>query len=914
MNKAIINTLFLLLLSANLVGQSETNDQISQHFKKQLSLFPQEKIYLHTDKNVYVAGEKIWFRAYLVNAASHKPANGSRYIYVELINPIDSLVRRVKIRPSEDDRHYGYLLVDEDLPEGSYSIRAYTNYMKNLDNNYFFHKQIRVGNPSYRRIRLEKEFTYDEAKKRISLSFSLYDQSGSQVRPKKVQLRYGEKELKPRFSKTDKTFNTHFTLINPNVPLYIECGDYKAYLDIPTYLNQYTVGFYPEGGQLIIGQRCKVAFKALAKNGLGIPVTGYIENEQGQKICEFTSLYNGMGAFYLTPEKGHNYHAVCTTTTGETLHIPLPPSPEHALTLKVNNEKDSLYINILSTNNLPERNRYLILHTRGQLQYSFELKNEEDQIVLDKSKLPSGVSSILLLNENLHPVSERLIYCCNTDQATATIKTLQKDYDLRTKVTTLLSASDLSGQLLKGSASIAVTRDGEVIPDSCSSIYTYLLLSSDLQGYIEDPNYYFRESENQSERQKALDILMLTQGWRRYDLSKLLQGDYIRPQYQIEGSFCITGSVTRGALNRPYSRAIIQLMAPQYEFITSTYANERGHFIFKQFESCDSTRYILQAFDRDGEINDLVLKVEGDIFPPITTYFPAKPIQSIPYIDNYVRNVEDKYPGILMIQLDEIVVIGKKHQAKVAVTNFNSSFTAKDIQEHGYTDIFEMLRRIPGVRILSGNKINIRSNYRGSNALPSKERPSVAVAFNVSDNSKTESTNSNKEKGDNTSYRSFNDCPPLIIINGANYDENFDLSQINVFDIERLDVYRGGDTVIFGTEGGCGVIAITTKRGYSAVALPMGRTDIFDSDKFLLGYQKPIEFYSPTYTPEEKYPKPDPRTTIYWNPNIKLDGKTSSQIDFYTADKPGTYTFVMEGITEDGKVFHEEKKINVRKE
>ena len=129
---------------------------IANRFKEQLKVFPQEKIWLHTDKPYYLSGEKIWFRAYLADASTHIPSPYSQYVYVELFNPLDSVVARVKIR-REDDVFHGYLPVPEDLPEGDYTLRAYTTLMLNCDEHYFFHKTVHIGGPDSRIVPAETD-------------------------------------------------------------------------------------------------------------------------------------------------------------------------------------------------------------------------------------------------------------------------------------------------------------------------------------------------------------------------------------------------------------------------------------------------------------------------------------------------------------------------------------------------------------------------------------------------------------------------------------------------------------------------------------------------------------------------------------------------------------------------------------
>lgn len=126
---------------------SSVPDSISLFFQQQLDAFPQEKIHVQTDKSSYLSGERIWFRAHLVNAFSHRPIFISRYVYVEVINPVDDLVKRVKVRPDSTGAYYGYVDLDDELAEGAYTLRAYTNYMRNMGEDAFFRKKFTFSTP-----------------------------------------------------------------------------------------------------------------------------------------------------------------------------------------------------------------------------------------------------------------------------------------------------------------------------------------------------------------------------------------------------------------------------------------------------------------------------------------------------------------------------------------------------------------------------------------------------------------------------------------------------------------------------------------------------------------------------------------------------------------------------------------------
>ena len=217
MQKIFLLSMCCCLLQATLLF-GKANDEnryrkIEEHFLAQLEAFPQEKIHVHTDRDFYVPGEKILFKAYVTDAVTHQYPTYSRYMYVELIDSRDTLVSRVMIR-CENNMFYGYLMLSQNIPEGNYTLRAYTRYMENLGDDYFFKKNIRItGN---------------------------YAAS-----------RYAD----PKNSKN--AANHDF---------------------------DYDVSFFPEGGNLIEGVLCRIAFKALNRNGYSETISGEIVDENGTEI------------------------------------------------------------------------------------------------------------------------------------------------------------------------------------------------------------------------------------------------------------------------------------------------------------------------------------------------------------------------------------------------------------------------------------------------------------------------------------------------------------------------------------------------------------------------------------------------------------------------------------------------------
>ncbi len=294
--------LILLFTSCffSLYAQNQVIDSISSRFMRQSILFPQEKIYVQTDKPYYIAGETIWFRAHLSDAMLHTPDTTSRYIYTELINPKDSLIRRVKTRLRKG-AYGGYIDLPEDMAEGEYEMRSYTRFMENIDDNYFFKRKIRIGDPLSVLYRTNAAFGYkedDREKVEAQIRFTVVD-NGQAIVPEKIYIKDEKGRMKRM--RADKDSVLRFSMKLP-----AKAGDNTLYLEydylgkfhkefIPIYIDydDFHVDFFPEGGSLISGSSNRVAFKALNRNGLGEDITGEIINEKGDTLSVFNSEYKG---------------------------------------------------------------------------------------------------------------------------------------------------------------------------------------------------------------------------------------------------------------------------------------------------------------------------------------------------------------------------------------------------------------------------------------------------------------------------------------------------------------------------------------------------------------------------------------------------------------------------------------------
>jgi hypothetical protein len=128
-------------------GQAQNADEnaLRQQFADYRENVLQEKIFLHTDKAFYLAGEICWFKIYCVDAFFHRPLPLSKLAYVEILDKNNKPVLQAKIALKEGDGN-GSLQLPLSMSSGMYKLRAYTNWMKNFSADYFFEKTITVAN------------------------------------------------------------------------------------------------------------------------------------------------------------------------------------------------------------------------------------------------------------------------------------------------------------------------------------------------------------------------------------------------------------------------------------------------------------------------------------------------------------------------------------------------------------------------------------------------------------------------------------------------------------------------------------------------------------------------------------------------------------------------------------------------
>ena len=854
------------LHSAN--NPADFQKTIVDRFNKFCLGYPQEKVYLHTDKPYYSAGEKLWFKGYLVNAVTHRPKSISEFMYVELISKSESVFYRAKIKKDSLGIAGSFNLKPE-LPSGFYTLRAYTYWMQNATSDFFFNKIIYIGNSIDDAT--QSQITYGKTiDGKVTATLKLTNGNKQPLIAQKINIlqSWGGKSSKPLNLMTnslgvvtwlqaiDTTYgskrNIELLIDNPGLK-------YRKTFYLPEFSSDFDVQFFPESGVFLGGNLQTVAFKAIGKDGLSVPVTGKVFNSKDEEITDFASVNKGMGKFIFATQPNETYYAKVKTSNGSEKRFQLPATQDNGVSLHFVFNRDKILYEILNQTNTPNNNLYLLIHCRGRAILAQQLNALSGKI--SDTYLPEGVLTFSVIDSVGNTLCERLCFVKHPNQPTVGMQSNKAVYGKRDSVSLNLNIKSLIEKTNIANLSISVTDSRTVVPDTLSdNILTNLLLTSDLKGYIEDPAAYFADNLNSTH--EKLDILMLTQGWRRFKTPEIVKGIYEEPTYYIEKGQAISGKVIT-MLNKPSKKTKVMALLPYSGSTLVTETDSLGRFIVDGIAFQDSTTLTLKA-KKTKLLGTLELVVDKDIFPKASTYIPSslENKESVP--NDYLRQSKEKYyseGGMRVVGLEQLTVSAAKvtkNETKQFYTGHeDSKMTSEDLDKYPGMTVFDLLAMMPGVTVEDTGASKMVF-FRGN------QHPAVFYIDNLSPSTEEELT--------------------FLYSN----------------DIEKISIFKGVSAAIFGANGAYGVVAIELKKGiFRNTEDPLSLTRVTP-----LGFQKPTEFYVPKYDVESvrKSPKADLRTTIYWNPKLVTDNAGNVTVKFFTADAPSKYSVVVEGVTKDGEI------------
>jgi len=641
--------------------------------------------------------------------------------------------------------------------------------------------------------------------------------------------------------------------------------------------------FFPEGGQLVAGFDCRVAFKAIGPDGRGVDVIGTILANDRDTLTAFRSTNLGMGQFTIPVEAGQTYTAVLFNSDGTERRIPLPGAPAAGFGLAVQafgKESIRVFVHNAAPQTAAQRELLLLVQQRGVV--CFVAKGNTGgrsfSVNVPRNKFPDdGIAHLTLFDDAGNPIAERLVFILQKRELRVRVQPDKPRYKPREAVTLALTVTDAEGKPAVGNFSLSATDAGQVVAEpQAQTLVSYLLLSSDLQGAVEQPGRYFDPAN--SEAALHLDLLMMTQGWRRFVWKEVLADSLPRPhsRFLFEQALSVTGTVRRPN-GKPFEKKVglTLLTTPQNalpSFATGE-ADAEGRFGFYDLDFSDTTTVLVQALAGKGN-RDGVIRFDPFLHPRVSVVrLPFNPLPLSPQaLSEYQRRSQDWLVIERQLKLSNatllkgVTVKAKKidpFEGRRIYGQPNTSIKLDQSNSTGAMSILDVIRgRVAGVSV-SGSFPNYSITIRGVSSLSGSSQP-------------------------------------LFLLDGMPTDLQGLLS-IPVSDVDQIDILKGPEAAIFGSQGGNGVIAVLTKRGNPNYDYNQQKAPGMERIR-LPGFAPVREFYAPWYDqPKPEHTRPDFRPTLHWAPALSTDAEGKASVRFFASDAATTVRVDVQGAVATGK-------------
>lgn len=864
---AAITILLAAQLAVNAGNVTESLERYAGNIHQFSRIFPQEKVYIQFDNTSYYTGETIWFKAYVVNAADNHRAP-SKVLYVDLLSPGGTVLKQQKLQIVAGQCDGSFPLLDASTerarelrgvlpyPSGFYEVRAYTMNMLNFNQEAIFSRVF----PIYEKPSEDGGY-YNETP-----SIKLHDTFIEQYRPKTE-----------KYKKVD-------------------------------------AAFYPEGGRMIIGKPCRVAFKVTGDDGLGIEADGTIDGTD----ISFKNIHDGMGSFIFTPAKENNSVTI-DVGDGKSHRFNMPDALRDGYALAVCRDNDKMTVRISGTESMPTDTLGLVVMCRDGLEFFQPVPQPEHEAETDiPLTFSEGVCRIILFNRNGDILASRAFYSESAVESPQLVfQPDQEKYGPFQKITLDFSLTDGSGNPFRDRFCLSV-RDSRTSGNLTSGdIRTSLLLSSDLKGYVHNPEWYF-ETDDES-REEALDLLMMIQGWERYEWNAMAGLRNFEEKHRIEKNLTLNGWILSPSGNKPISdiKVMAAIVPPdkkkteQFNCITDT----TGYFGLDISDFYDVARLTIHTTEKRRLIGTSSrILFERSMIPDLRSYCPAETtLRNITSKNKVTKKKEepeetdDNLPEVIWDNIGYLLpdVDIEDKRKYIDYFTFKAFNVQHDVQAE--LDRAEFSGDIYGYLLEKGFTLELDS----SNISEDTDMSDVSIAYELAEISHL--------NGETHAFWYVHDnqhclysgiyCPPWNI-------DTQDIKSLMVYErvmpmtsiLSLMPLFSNGQVNV-----GLQQEAENDTRNYYLIDMELRNYEGLSSRKDLMeigkrittvtGYSSPYQFYSPSYPDGPILGDVDYRRTLYWEPNVITDAEGHATVSFYNNSQTSDFSVSGAGITAGGQPY-----------
>lgn len=802
---------FLFLL----VDDNPTKDKIIKGVENWKNTYPQEKVFLQLDRQKYIAGESIWFKATCTYEG--QPSFLSRIIYVTLTNSAGKVVEKKMFKLDKNGSAYSSFDLKKQLQSDNYIVSAYTLWMLNF--------------PDYL--------------------------------PRQTVFVYGSD-----YSKRQQILG------NTSQSIFVD--------------------FFPEGGDLIDGLQQRCAFKVANQDGYPVNISTDLVDENGSKITTITTTHDGMGVFDIEPKFNKKYSIQLINKKNKKFTFKLPQVKQQGISLAVTNTNPNKLFAVLNRgefNKAAYNNLYLTAHINGKMVYMANVNFDEDKTAfpISKKNLPAGIMQITVFDTAGNPLAERITFIENYKLRKPEININKKN--LAPKEWNEFSFEIDSTENPNLSVLVKSNIENANI-NAVNNVASSLLLTSDIKGNIYNPSYYF--SSKNADVLQNLDLVMLTNGWRRFTWKDILENKQLDLKYPIESNLVLKGKVLKldkqeaikdGKVvmiikGEDSTKSIVQsTLTDKGEFTTDSLNIKGGATVFYEGTNAKKEKLIVDVKFYHNHIDTLAKQETSKLQNADTVDLAYRSNEFDAFLYNRIATIDTLSFGGTGY-LGNVTVTSKKRSREDSLTAeyvkpiFEISDQTLDLTEasNKYSNIWVYLRQfVPGLNVdpfaFGGVTSVTFSRFDAMDVLSADGSSSVKFFVNE------------------------------IEVDAASIDI------MNIDDIALVKVYKGALATPLGSN--VGAIAFYTKKGRSFKA---AYEKTFEK-KEILGFNSLREYFAPKYNSPATSTTIDKRITLFWKPVATPTTKNYFNYGFSNNDFSKGYTIIVQGMDKNGQLFYAEKKV-----
>ncbi|MCP9198563.1 hypothetical protein MKO06_01495 [Gramella sp. GC03-9] len=624
-----------------------------------------------------------------------------------------------------------------------------------------------------------------------------------------------------------------------------------------TTRKSFDLQLLPEGGHLLMEVINTVGVKLIDDSGRGVSFeNARILDEAGNVISNFDSNDFGIGKFSYSPLKGKSYKIELTTATGDVLSQQLPSAEGKGISLS-SVQRDDDFLVYVRTNketrkDIEGETFYMTINNDGKMsdfEFQFPENEEKVNILLKKDSLYAGVNTLTIFDSKLNPLLERLIFSDSELKRSRISSTMQNRGD------SLIFKLSSEPKLKNASLSVSVLPGKTRAYNQNHNLLSAIYLKPYTKGVVENAAYYFSDDDRR-EKLHNLDLLLLTQGWSRYDWNSTFKA----PQKIVDhdAGFKLQGQILNYKQNKNNKLVVrsqesglfkvIELKEDGSFELPNTYISEESELSFRLMQGSREIKPVvnLNIIPEDQPSSSRLTNI-SEYVEPLKSWENSKPLP-----DDFLSNAET---------LDTVMVNAERRENSLKKKTINGDITmVTDKMAKRYLNLLDWLPTQNYIVFQTPEMVTIKS-------------PIVS---------------------------SINTGPPyvLLFLNGVQvgYDANV-YRDILMENVESIEINRNGFGM--GMNGVNGMINVNI----GPAAAPEESRNIY---KVVAnnGFSTNKEFYAPKYASyqHEIYQN---YGIIDWKPAISIDNESQTTFKVLNTGQSSVKLFI-EGLSADGSIISEE--------